>query len=103
MNIGVGGPDSLEHLVDRIGVGEDVMRRLPVGVLVGIAEPRHPQRRRVGEGSAKVGRSGAGADRRLERVDDPDRIVAEQLPGERRVVRPGMRAARGSEQFRQLA
>jgi hypothetical protein len=30
MTISVGGPDPLEHLVDRVGVGEDVMSRLPV-------------------------------------------------------------------------
>ena len=77
-----------EHLVDRVGVGEDVVRRLPIGVLVGIAETRHPERRRVSERSAKVGRRRAGADRRLERVNDPHRIVTEQLSGERRVVRP---------------
>ena len=38
-------PIRVEHLVDRVGVGEDVVRRLPVGVLVGIAEARHPERR----------------------------------------------------------
>ena len=103
VTVDVGGPDPLEHLVDRVGVGEDVVRRLPVGVLVGIAEARHPERRRVSERSAKVSRSGACADRRLERVNDPGRIVTEQLSGERRVVRPAMHAAAGSEQFRQLA
>ena len=69
-----------------------MVRRLPVGVLIGIAEARHAQRRRVSERAAKVGRSGACADRRLERVNDPGRIVTEQLLGERRVVRPAMRA-----------
>ena len=87
----------------RVGVGEDVVRRLPVGVLVGIAETRHPERRPVGERSAEIDRSSAGSDRRLERVNDPGRIVTEQFSGERRVVRPAMHAAAGSEQFRQLA
>jgi hypothetical protein len=31
--------------VDRVGESEDVVRRLPVGVLVGAAETRHPERR----------------------------------------------------------
>ena len=35
--------DPLEHPVERVGVGEDVMRRLPVGVLVGVAEAGHPE------------------------------------------------------------
>jgi hypothetical protein len=38
VTVGIGGPDPLEYLVDRIGVGEDVVRRFPIGVLVGIAE-----------------------------------------------------------------
>ena len=38
----------------RVGVGEDVVRRLPVGVLIGIAEARHPKRRRVSERAPKV-------------------------------------------------
>ena len=50
VTVGVGGPDPLEHLVDRVGVGEDVVRRFPIGVLVGIAEARHPQRRPIGVG-----------------------------------------------------
>ncbi len=41
-----GGPDPPEHLAKRVGVGEDVVRRLPVGVFIGVAEPRHPERTR---------------------------------------------------------
>jgi len=59
VTIGVGVPDPLEHLVDRVGVGEDVVRGLPVGVFVGIAEARYPERPAVSERSAKVRRSGA--------------------------------------------
>jgi hypothetical protein len=103
VTVGTGGPDPLEHLVDRIGVGEDVVRRFPIGVLIGIAEARHAERRRVGERSAKVGRRRACADRRLERVNDARRIVTEQLSSERRVVRPTTLAAASSEQLRQLA
>jgi len=36
---------TFEHLVQRVGVGEEVVRRLPVRVLVGITEVRYPQRR----------------------------------------------------------
>src|SRR5439155_10392035 len=96
-------PDSRQHLVDCVGEGEDVMRRLPVGVLVGIAEARHPERCRVREGLAKVSRSGPGADRLLERVNDPGWIVTEQLLSQRGVARPVTRAASGSEQVREFA
>ncbi len=99
----VGGPDPPEHLVDRVSVGEDVVRRIPVGVLVGIAEAGHPQRRSVSEGSSQVSRSCACADRRLQRINDLRWIVSEQLSRERRMVRPPTQGARGSEQFRHLA
>jgi len=89
--------------VDRVGVGEDVVGRLPVGVLVGITEACQPKRRAVSQRSAKAGRSGACADRRLDGVDDPGRIVSEQLSGERDVLRPAMHASASSEQFQQLA
>ena len=98
-----GDPDPPEHLVERVGVGEDVVRRLPVGVLVGVAEARHPERRPVSERSAKISGSGAGSDRRLDRFGDPDRIVAKQLPSKRRMIRPAMRAVACREQRRQLA
>ena len=79
------------------------MRRLPVGVLVGIAEARHPERCRVREGSAKVSKSGTGADRLVERVNNPDRIVTEQPLSKSGVARPVTRAASGSEQIREFA
>ena len=60
--IDVDGPNPREHPVHRVGVGEDVVRRLPIGVFVGIAEARYPERRRVREGLAKVSRSCACAD-----------------------------------------
>jgi hypothetical protein len=72
-------------------------------VLVGFAEARHPERGSVGHRLAEVGRSGTCSDCHLERVNDPGWIVSEQLPGERRVVRPAMDVAASSEQFRQLA
>ena len=65
-----GGSDPLEHPVERVRVGEDVVRRLPVAVLVGVAEARDPERRAVSERAAKVRRSGAAANRRPDRVDD---------------------------------
>jgi hypothetical protein len=97
--VSVSSPDPPEHLVKRVGVGEDVVRRLPIGVLIGIAEARYPKRRRVGERSAKVNRSGAGADRRLKPVDDPDWVITEQLSRERRVLRPAACAAAGCRLF----
>ena len=71
-------------------------------MFVGIAEARDPERRRVGEGSAKVSSRSACVDRVLERVNDPHRIVIQQLSGERRVVRPAIHVAARNEQFRQL-
>ena len=70
----------LEHPVEGIGMGEDVVRRLPVAVLVGVAEARHPERRPVSERSAEVCRNGALTDCRLDRVDDSGWIVAKQRP-----------------------
>jgi hypothetical protein len=63
---------------------------LPVGVLVGTAEARHPERRRVGEGAAEVGRRGSRSDRRLKCSYDRDCIVAEEKVGERRMIRPAL-------------
>ncbi len=83
--------------MDGVGIGEDVMGRLPVGVLVGTAEARHPERRRIGEGAAKIGGSGPRSDRRLERVHDRDRVVAEERIRERRVIRPAPAATSGGE------
>lgn len=42
----------------------------PVGVLVGITEARQAERRSVGERSAEVSRSGAGADRPFQCPND---------------------------------
>ena len=103
VRVGAGSAHPRQHLVDGVGVGENVMRRLPVGVLVGIAEARHPERCRVRQGLAKVSRSRTGADRLLERVNDPGRIVTEQLLSKRGVARPLTRAASGSEQTREFA
>ena len=96
-------PDPPEHLAERVGVGEDVVRRLPVGVLVGVAEASHPKRRPVCERAAKINGSAACADSRLDRFSDLDRIVAKQLPSERRMLRPAVRAVACREQLRHLA
>ena len=98
-----GDPDPPEHLAERVGVGEDVVRRLPVGVLVGVAEACHPERRPVSEQSAKISGSGAASDGRLDRFSDPNRIVAKQLPSKRRMIRPANRATAFREHRRQSA
>ena len=59
--------DPLERLVDGVRIGEDVVGSFPVGMLVGGAEARHPQRRRIGERAAEIGGRGAGLRRGLER------------------------------------
>ena len=56
--------------MERVGVGEDVVRSLPVAVFVRSAEGRDPKGRAVSERSAKVRRSGGGEDCRLESVND---------------------------------
>jgi hypothetical protein len=91
------GLDPLEYLVDRVGVGEDVMGCLPVGVLVGTAEARHPERRRVGEGAAEIGGRGSRSDRRLQRSHDRACIAAEEQMGESRMIRPAPPTATGGE------
>jgi hypothetical protein len=86
MAIPVGRLNSLQQLVDRVGVSEDVVGGLPIGVLVGAAKARQPERRRIGEGAAKFGRSGARADRCPERIHDRHRVVAEERLSERHVI-----------------
>jgi hypothetical protein len=44
-----------------VGVSEDVVRRLPIGVLVGIAEVSHAECGGISERTAEVGRSGSPA------------------------------------------
>ena len=60
-----GDPDPPEHLVERVGIGEDVMCCLPIAVLIGISKACNAKRRRVSERSAEVGRSRTSADRHL--------------------------------------
>ena len=55
-------PNSLYGLVDGIGVSENVVGRLPIGVFIGGPEACQPERRRVGEGIR------------------PDRSTVSQLP-----------------------
>ena len=80
------GPDPLDQLLKGVGVSEDVVRGLPIGVLVGIAKARHSERRAVSKRSAEVRRSSACEDCRLESLNDIRRIIAEQLSGERRMT-----------------
>ena len=95
-------PDPPEHPAERVGIGEDVVRRLPVGVLVGVAEARHAKRRAVSKRSAEVYQNGAVTDCRLDCGDDPRRIIAQQPPRGRRVVRPAARAAVCRKKLRKL-
>ena len=88
VTIDLGSPNPCKHLVHGVGVGEDVVSRLPVGVLIGVAEARHPKRRRVSKRAPEVGRNRAGADSRLQRVNYRGRIITEQLLGKRRMGGP---------------
>ena len=62
--------DPLCHLMNGIGIGENVVGGLPVRVLVGAAEVSHPERSRVDKGTAKVARSGPGSYCRFESIHD---------------------------------
>src|SRR5262249_60309602 len=63
--IPVARPNSLYHLVDGIGISENVVGRLPIGLLVGGPEARQPERRRLREGTAAGARNSARPARRL--------------------------------------
>src|SRR5262245_34832762 len=52
----IGSSDSLQYPVGGIGIGEDVIGRLPISVLVGAPEACQPERRRIGERTAEVRR-----------------------------------------------
>ena len=45
----IGSPDPLEHLIDGIGIGEDVMCGFPIAVLIGISKTNNPECCRVSE------------------------------------------------------
>jgi hypothetical protein len=61
LTVSARAPDAPQHLVERIRIGEDMMRGLPVAVLVGIAEACHSKSCRISERSAEVIRSCACA------------------------------------------
>ena len=72
--------------MDGIGIGEDVMGRLPISVLVGAPEACQQERGRIGEGTTKVGSRSARRDGRLERIQDRPRVIAEERLSERHVI-----------------
>ena len=45
----------VRHLMHSVAVGEDVMCRFPIAVLIRRAKPRDPQRRRITQRAAEVG------------------------------------------------
>ncbi len=100
MAVGRGDPNPLDHLMDGIGMGEDVVGCFPVRVLVGAAEISDPERRRIGERAAEVGGHSARAHRCLERIHNGERIIAEERAGERRVIRPAGPNSSSGEQAR---
>jgi hypothetical protein len=79
--VGRSAADALERMVNGVRVSEDVMGRFPIGMLVGGAKARYPERRRIGECSTKVSRRGPIACCRGERINDFGRIVAEKAIG----------------------
>ena len=68
--------------MDGICIGEDVVGGFPIGMLVGSAKARDPQRCRTGECLTEVGSSSAVPRRGAERSDDRDRIVGEKALGQ---------------------
>ena len=95
-------PGPLQRLVNGVGVGEDVKRRLPVGMLVRGAETYNAQRRRIGERAAEIGGRRPRPDSRLERRQDRLRIIAEELGGELHMIRPAIGTVPSPEKFRQF-
>src|SRR5262245_27532448 len=100
--IPVGCPNSLYGLVDGIGVSENVVGRLPIGVFIGGPEACQPERRRVGEGTPEVASNSARPDRRLKSIHDRHRDIAEKRLSKRRMIRPAVHVGPGGEQTRQL-
>ena len=72
----------LQDLVNGIAVGEDVMRCLPVGVLVGRPELRHPARRRIRQRARQIHRRGSSPHSRLEGLQDCVGVVAKEGLGQ---------------------
>ena len=97
------GADALQPLMHRIAVGENVMRRLPIPMLVRQAEPCDAQRRRVRERAAEIGESGPVGDRGFERGDDRFRIVAQEKLGQLGVLRPRAAITTNREQPRKFS
>src|SRR5262249_38350421 len=77
--------DPLERLVNGIGISEDVVGGFPVGMFVGGAETRHPERCCIGKRATDVVGRGPSASRGCERVNDRDWIVSKKPLGQQRV------------------
>ena len=65
-----------------IAVAEDVMGRLPVGVLVGRPELRHPACCRIRQGARQVDRRGSSPDGGLEGLQDRVGLIAQKSLGQ---------------------
>ena len=76
--------------------------RLPVGMLIGGAKARDPERRCIGERSTDISWRGTGARCRGDRIDDRLRIVIEEALGQRRMIRPTAHTAVDGEEPRQF-
>ena len=80
--------DALQPLMHRVAVGENVMRRFPIPMLIRRAEPGDTQRSRITKRAAEVSEIGPIRDRGLERGDDRARIVAQEKLGQLGVLQP---------------
>ena len=94
--------DPLERLVDGVCISEDVVGSLPIGVLIGSAEARDPECRRIGKCPAEVGRRGSGLRSGFERIDDRAGIVGKEVLGQERMIRPAAHGAGNCEQMEQF-
>src|SRR3954469_17850398 len=95
-------PDALQGLVDGVGMRENMKRRFPVGMLVRRAETRDAQGRRIGERAAEIGWRCPRQDRRLHRLQNGLRLVAEEGGGKLCVARPALAAPGSSEKAGQF-
>ena len=84
---------TLQDCVQGIGVGEDMVRRVPVRKLVRRPETGQTERGGVGQRPSQIGRPRPVAHGLFQRRDDLVRLIAEQPPGQIGVrlvrIRPG--------------
>lgn len=94
--------DPLQRLVEGVGVGEDVVGRLPIRMLICGSKTCHAERRRIGKCFAKVGRRSPGPRSAFQLINDTGRFFRQKPVGQIRMVRPPARAAADRDETKQF-